>query len=74
MEIQNRLTDSALTSISMGLEDAVYQFISSVTVVMNSELQSLSRASELNSGLNTQRLNFYRVNDNTFRGMKSASD
>jgi len=44
--MQNRLTDGTVSTIDMGLEDAVYQYVSSVTVVMNSEFENLSAASE----------------------------
>lgn len=67
--MQNRLTDGTISTIDMGLEDAVYQYVSSVTVVMNSEFENLSAASEQTAGLNTQRLNFYRVIENTFSGL-----
>lgn len=56
------------------LQDAVYQMISSATVLINSDLENLDKASEGVDDINTERINFYRINSNIFRAFKEGSD
>ena len=60
--------------VETAYQDAIYQYISSATVLINSKVEELNRSTETSTTINPARSMFHRINDNSFDSMLKGGE
>jgi hypothetical protein len=72
--MMSRVRHGHLIEIVQPFTDAVYQLLTSGTILAGSELEYLSEDSESTGEITSERSNFYMINENTFGEIEDANN
>ena len=71
--MKNKLQNGTIINIQSDVHDAVYNYISSCSIIMNSSTADLSSSSEDSGTINLARKAFYLINENGLDSLRTKT-